>query len=335
MPESARQAGLHTRYTPCSKNSAHVSHIPTADLFSVHKIQDPVQTLIDRMHARLHKLQSRAARSDQTPSTGQGHSDVTVLPQSRGDHVRGSVTVPSATLESQQKEHHCMHYAATFASQHALHTHVAKMHREMVPRFVPSEFHRELHAKDGMPTCTACHMEFKLWKGLRNHLLSGACPEPSTLRDITQSADQQSHNHEMQKLQHLKKQVQGSPRSALGTVACIQTHGCCSTDVFLWLLDAGSHKGEIPYTPGTSQGLAIRRSPGPSQICAGQSAQMIKGHTCPHCASQCMCVVLFQICPCWHRVHSETRSRGHGPYQASNLETRSLHLQETAEQAGS
>ena len=186
--------------------------------------------------------------------------------ESRGDHVRGSVTVPSATIESQQKEHHCMHYAATFASQHALHTHVAKMHREMVPRFVPSEFRRELHAKDGMPTCTACHMEFKLWKGLRNHLLSGTCPEPSTLRDITQSADQQSHNHEMQKPQHLKKQVQGSPRSALGTVACIQTHGFCSTDVFLWLLDAGSHKGEIPYTPGTSQGLAIRRSPGPTHL---------------------------------------------------------------------
>ena len=52
-----------------------------------------------------------------------------------------------------------------------LHMHVANMHRKLVQRFIPSEFRRELHAKDGMPTCTACHKEFKQWKRLRDHIL--------------------------------------------------------------------------------------------------------------------------------------------------------------------
>ena len=67
-------------------------------------------------------------------------------------------------------------------------------------------------------------------------------------------------------------------------------------------------------------------------ICAGPSAQMIKGHKCPSCTRRVhdkkhpeQCVVLFQVCLCWHRVHSDSKRRGHGPTQEPNLETRSLH----------
>ena len=65
--------------------------------------------------------------------------------------------------------------------------HTSRMHRDALSRFIPPVFDRELHAKEGMPVCAACNKSFKQWKGLRDHLLSGACSAPDALRTITSS----------------------------------------------------------------------------------------------------------------------------------------------------
>ena len=88
--------------------------------------------------------------------------------------------------------------------------HVAKMHRD-----------RDLHAKDGMPTCAACSTSFKQWKGLRDHLLSGACPEPDALRKITSGRTLSNSGSDMQQLQELRRQVQGSPKAQLAQLAAL------------------------------------------------------------------------------------------------------------------
>ena len=191
---------------------ANISHIPTADLFSLHKTQDPVRTLETRMQGRLKKLHKRAAtRTDADPQ------DVVIQP-----HIlihlerilKETSSIPRPTPASHHEEHRCMHCATEFASEHGLRMHVAKMHRDTLIHFIPPDFRRDLHAKDGMPTCASatCSRVLKQWTGLRNHLLFGACPEPEKLRKLTVTSD-------LLQLQELKRQIQGSPRAHLGQAA--------------------------------------------------------------------------------------------------------------------
>ena len=70
---------------------------------------------------------------------------------------------------------------------HGLHMHVTKQHPTTVPRFIPSTFDRLRHAVDGLPKCAACNSSFKQRKGLRDHLLSGACPAPDKLQQLTEA----------------------------------------------------------------------------------------------------------------------------------------------------
>ena len=86
--------------------------------------------------------------------------------------------LPAAPQAPQASAYDCHVCSAAFDTAHGLHMHTAKMHRDTIQRFIPPTFDRELPAKDGMPVCAACNKSFKQWKGLRDHLLSGACPAP-------------------------------------------------------------------------------------------------------------------------------------------------------------
>ncbi|OLP88065.1 LINE-1 retrotransposable element ORF2 protein [Symbiodinium microadriaticum] len=129
--------------------------------------------------------------------------------------------IPVPTQASQTPAYNCHICQASFDTEHGLRMHTAKMHRDSLSRFIPPLFDRELHAKDGMPVCAACGRSFKQWKGLRDHLLSGACPAPDALRSITSSGTLSNSSAEMLQLQELRREVQGSSRSQLAKQAAL------------------------------------------------------------------------------------------------------------------
>ena len=90
--------------------------------------------------------------SQQAAPTGES-VDITTLPyllQDLQDILR------NISEASQQPSHGCTHCEARFVSEYGLHMHVTRMHRDKVDRYIPGDFDRSLHAKDGMPICAAC-----------------------------------------------------------------------------------------------------------------------------------------------------------------------------------
>ena len=197
----------------------HVSRIPTADLFRLHSIQDPVDKLRERMRSRLRRLTlrgtahtptelstiidtrshgltllntpgSQATESQQAAPTGES-VDITTLPYLLQDVQDILTEAQNISAPTQQPSHGCTHCHARFVSEYGLHMHVTRMHRDKVDRYIPGDFDRSLHAKDGMPICAACGKEFKQWKGLRDHLLSGACSRPDQLRSLSTTPEAQ------------------------------------------------------------------------------------------------------------------------------------------------
>ena len=96
--------------------------------------------------------------------------------------------------------------------------HVTKQHPATVPRFIPSSFDRLRHAVDGLPKCAACSTSFKQWKGLRDHLLSGACPAPDKLKQLTE-ADAQGSAPETQQLATIREELLELPQHQLCSYA--------------------------------------------------------------------------------------------------------------------
>ena len=91
------------------------------------------------------------------------------------------LTASQATAE--EPTHKCRLCSFSSNSEQGLKIHEVKKHREQLDRYVPKSFLPE-HSKNGLPTCAACSKEFALWKGLKDHLLSGACPNPDALRAL-------------------------------------------------------------------------------------------------------------------------------------------------------
>ena len=174
------------------------------------------------MQGRLRKLQTRANRTlQQTSEPPAGVTDITLHPillQSLDDILQELRALPELTEETQQATHGCAHCDAAFASEYGLRLHIAKMHRSTLTRYIPPEFRREVHAVEGLPVCSACTREFKQWKGLRDHLLSGACPCPQRLRDITEAATSPS-GPVQQQMQQLGACLKASPSFGLGNIA--------------------------------------------------------------------------------------------------------------------
>ena len=145
---------------------AHISRVTTSDLFALHGISDPVQQILKRLKKRLKKLTAKASRSP----------DITT-----SEHVLQCLRDKIAVIEQlpepvkdPAKAYVCEMCSAVFETAHGIHMHATKQHPATVHRFIPSSFDRLRHAVDGLPKCAACGYSFKQWKGLRDHLLSGA-----------------------------------------------------------------------------------------------------------------------------------------------------------------
>ena len=66
-------------------------------------------------------------------------------------------------------------------------THIARKHPETVQRYIPRTF-SHLLSVDGRPQRAACRKRFPQMKGLKDHLLSGACSAPAELRALDDQA---------------------------------------------------------------------------------------------------------------------------------------------------
>ena len=142
--------------------------------------------------------------------------------------------------------------------------HVTRMHRDKVDRYIPGDFDRSLHAKDGMPICAACGKEFKQWKGLRDHLLSGACSRPDQLRSLSTTPEAQVQSEALMALASFRAKVQGSPKLASSPEAQELAQRC--TICGFWTPDYTKVKSHLR--------------------CQSFSPQMIKGH--PSVGRPCM-----------------------------------------------
>ena len=173
----------------------HLTGISTHHLYAAYGIKDPVQLLLERQSNRVRSLRTRqgaqtrpealreASRDAQHPH---GHQDAALLPnalQYAQEVLAEYETLLAATPEDEEPRHCCRHCSFQTTTEQGLHIHEAKMHKDKLDRYIPPDFLPE-HSKDGLPTCAACHKNFTLWKGLKDHLLSGACREPAALRSI-------------------------------------------------------------------------------------------------------------------------------------------------------
>ena len=173
----------------------HLTGISTKQLYADFGIKDPVQLLLERQSNRVRSLRKRqesqtspaaqqAAHKDaQPPLSNQNAALLPKAHQYAQEVLTEYETLLAATNAEAETKYCCRHCSFQTSTEQGLRIHEAKMHRDKLDRYVPTDFLPE-HSKDGLPTCAACHKHFALWKGLKDHLLSGACTEPETLRRI-------------------------------------------------------------------------------------------------------------------------------------------------------
>ena len=179
----------------------HLTGTSTERLFEEFSLKDPVQILRDRQANRVTSLQGRIWQAGQSQSALQkeateslthkdmssSDSDVSLTAQALQyaemvlHEYDALLTASKATAE--EPTHKCRLCAFSSNSEQGLKIHEVKKHREQLDRYVPKSFLPE-HSKNGLPTCAARSKDFALWKGLKDHLLSGACPNPDALRDL-------------------------------------------------------------------------------------------------------------------------------------------------------
>ena len=178
-----------------------------------------------------------------------------------------------------------------------------------------------------MPVCAACNKSFKQWKGLRDHLLSGACSAPDALRDITYSGTLSNSSADLLQLQELRREVQGSARAQLAQHAATPSaqilQNRCVVCGF-WTPDHTKVKSHLRQAH-----LHVWQEVGDTagRLCAGHSAQ-----TSPFCRRKVhdkkkhpqQCVFLVQVCLRWLRTHPQPKNRGLCPPAPLTTGTRSL-----------
>ena len=324
-PESAR----HHKDRSVLNQPAHVTHVTTADLLKLHKLQDPVDKIIRRMKGRITKLRKRSRTVADAAADVALHSHILI---DLDNILREAQEIPAATPATLQPAHNCHVCRAAFDKEHGLRMHISKMHRDTLSRFIPPVFDRELHAKEGMPVCAACNKSFKQWKGLRDHLLSGACSAPDALRITTSSGTLSNSSSDLLQLQELRREVQSSLSTQLAKQAAAPSaqilQNRCVVCGF-WTPDHTKVKSHLRQAhPQVWQEVGEAAG----QLCAGHSAQTIKGQSCPFCRRKVhdkkkhpqQCVVLFQVCLCWLRTHPPSKHRGLGPSAPVIAGTRSL-----------
>ena len=212
---------------------------------------------------------SQTAESQQAAPTGES-VDITTLPyllQDLQDILNEAQNISAPTLP----------WLHTLRSP-VCHMHVTRMHRDKVDRYIPGDFDRSLHAKDGMPICAACGKEFKQWKGLRDHLLSGACSRPDQLRSLSTTPEAQVQSETLMALASFRAKVQGAPKQSLGGLASspeAQELAQRCTICGFWTPDHTKVKSHLRQAHVKAW---ARDGPASLKMCQSFSPQMIKGH---------------------------------------------------------
>ena len=293
---------------------AHISRVTTTELFAFHSIADPVSLVRARIANRLRKIERRAACAP----------DITTRPEVLEELRRklkeiDSLPAPDVHMPESQT---CPDCSQCFHTAHGLHTHRARQHPQQITRYVPPAFDRQLHALEGLPQCSACLRKFKQWKGLRDHLLSGACPEPEKLRSVSESATQPV-SAEVKQLQQLRGDLEQQARPGLGGYAarpsCRVLNNRCVHCNF-WTPDRTKVKSH--FRQAHPQKWADLNSATVS-ICQGLSILLTKGQECPFCGYRThdrrlhpeQCPVLYQVVSFWLQAQREPHatSTGHSP----------------------
>ena len=282
--------------------------------FALHHITDPVDLVLARLRKLLKKLEVKPhSRPDITTS-------ISVL-QCLREKIEVIEKLPQPDQDPAQV-HACDICGAAFESAHGAHMHKTKQHPQSVPRFIPTQFDRPRHAIDGLPKCAACHYFFKQWKGLRDHLLSGACPKPEVLQQLTE-ADAQSTSPETEQLAALRTALLGLPRHQLGhrvgqTDAALLNHRCLVCN--FWAPDRTKVKSHFRQAHPRDW---ARLHPAAVSICRSYAAQTMKWQQCPFCYHNVhdrqqhpeQCPVLYQVVSHWLRCQTELPKlqTGHSP----------------------
>ena len=255
---------------------AHVTHVPTQELFELHPIEDPVVKLEKLQKTRGSRLQSQlttrpsitceelaVSQSRQTLSS-LGQFTTTPIP----DEDQGSPTIS------------CPLCPKKFASDHGLWLHTAKAHPESVCRYVPQSFDRSKHAVGGVPTRSACKTSFKQWPGLMSHLLSGACPCPQLLEAL----DKQDAPAVLpEALERINKEIGAASRAKLPTIAAGKDAQELNSQCVLcgfWTPDYTKLKSHIRKVH-TKEWELLHVSI--NKTCGGFSTHTPKGLKCPFC----------------------------------------------------
>ena len=214
------------------------SRVSTLDLFVLHGIKDPVRQVQKRMQKRLKKLSTKANRAPDITTSE-------VVFQCLRDKIAAIDQLPVPTKDPAQA-FECASCSAVFETAHGLHMHVTKQHPASVKRFIPSTF-------DRLSTCAACGTSFKQWKGLRDHLLSGACPAPEKLQRLTEE-DAQGTAPETKQLAEFRTELQMLPRHQLCSYASrpmmtILNHRCLVCN--FWTRTRAEVRGTTVYASDT------------------------------------------------------------------------------------
>ena len=166
---------------------AHLTHKSTSDLYRAHDIVDPVLKLQKRHANRVKRLLKRHRLSQM--------GDVALAPPAleQALFLRGQYQSVIAQLDAAATPaapaslETCPTCNQQFETKVGLRTHIARKHPETVQRYIPRTF-SHLLSVDGLPQCAACRKRFPQMKGLKDHLLSGACSAPAELRALDDQA---------------------------------------------------------------------------------------------------------------------------------------------------
>ena len=132
---------------------------------------------------------------------------------------------------------------------------------------------------------------------------------PKNLRDITQAATE-SPGPVQRQLKQLSERLQDTPREGLGTIAKDPSTELLQSRCIIcgfWTMDFKKVKSHIRQAHPQEWGRVHTQV---EKLCAGYSAQLVKGLTCPFCRRKVhdrrkhpeQCVVLYQVCLGWVRA---------------------------------
>ena len=166
---------------------AHLTHKSTSDLYRAHDIVDPVLKLQKRHANRVKRLLKRH-RLSQTGDVALASPALEQALFLRGQYQSVIAQLDAAaTPAAPASLETCPTCNQQFETKVGLRTHIARKHPETVQRYIPRTFSRLLSV-DGLPQCAACRKCFPQMKGLKDHLLSGACSAPAELRALDDQA---------------------------------------------------------------------------------------------------------------------------------------------------